>query len=183
MMKNEKYISTLPSIEEEVEISTSSFDALVEFACELYDHKENSTDYVRYKLYTLTHGRLEAKAIPPCTLLHTSRANYQAYIWRNCLQQHLQILPPDSYDWNQDGDGVISIKWKTVQPAPNEILELMICTCNRKCTVGSCPFIDSSLMCTDACSKQDCDNMMVAEEAIEIDEVTRTMNNGVLSSC
>ena len=39
---------------EEEEISTSSFDALVEFVCELYGHKENSTDYVRYKLYTLT---------------------------------------------------------------------------------------------------------------------------------
>ena len=54
MMENEKYISTFAVIGEEVEISTSSFDALVEFDCELYGHKENFTDYVRYKLYTLT---------------------------------------------------------------------------------------------------------------------------------
>ena len=87
MMKNEKYISTFASIGEEVEISTSSFDALIEFVYDLYGHKENSTDYVRHKLYTLTHGLLEAKAIPRWSdslKIHTSRANYQAYIWRNC---------------------------------------------------------------------------------------------------
>ena len=50
MMKNEKYITTFASIGEEVEISTSSFDVLVEFVCELYGDKENSTDYVHYKV-------------------------------------------------------------------------------------------------------------------------------------
>ena len=99
MMKNEKYISTFASIGE-AEISTSSFDALIEFVYDLYGHKENSTDYVRHKLYTLTHGLLEAKAIPRWSdrlKLHTSRANYQAYIWRNCKQKYLHIFPPDGY--------------------------------------------------------------------------------------
>ena len=35
--------------------------------------------------------------------------------------------------------------------------------------MGSCPCIDNSLMCSDVCTKQDCDNIMVVEEAIEID--------------
>ena len=43
-----------------------------------------------------------------------------------------------------------------VPPASDEILELMFSTCSRKCTVGSCPCIDNSLMCTDACTKKDC---------------------------
>ena len=38
MMKNEKYISTFACIGE-VEISTSSLDALVEFFCELYGQR------------------------------------------------------------------------------------------------------------------------------------------------
>ena len=46
MMRNEKCIGTFAFIEE-AEISSSSSDALVEFVCELYHHKENSTDYVR----------------------------------------------------------------------------------------------------------------------------------------
>ena len=55
------YIRTFASIGEEVEISTSRFDASVEFVCEPYGFEENSTDYVFYKIYKLTHGRLEAK--------------------------------------------------------------------------------------------------------------------------
>ena len=89
MIKNKKYISTFVSVGEEGEISASCFNALIELACEQYDHKE--TDYVRYKLYTLKHVRLEAKAISACSdslKLHTSRANYRAYILINCLQQH-----------------------------------------------------------------------------------------------
>ena len=47
MMKHEKYISNFASVGEKVEISTSSFDALVEFGYELYGHKGSFTDYVR----------------------------------------------------------------------------------------------------------------------------------------
>ena len=75
--------------------------------------KDNSTDYVRYRFYTLTNGCFDAKANPPCSYSlkrHTSRANYQTYIWRNGLQQHPQIPPPHGYGWNQDGDDVISFK-------------------------------------------------------------------------
>lgn len=57
MMKSEKYVSNSASIGKEVEISTSSFDALVEFVCELYGYKENSTDYVGYRFYILMDGQ------------------------------------------------------------------------------------------------------------------------------
>ena len=80
MTKNEKYIKTFLSIGGEVEISTSSFDALVKIFCELYGHRENSAYYVRCKFYPLTCDHLKSKAIPSCSdclNLHISRANYQ----------------------------------------------------------------------------------------------------------
>ena len=46
MMRNEKCIGTFAFIEE-AEISSSSSDALIEFVCELYDHKDNSTMFVK----------------------------------------------------------------------------------------------------------------------------------------
>lgn len=61
MIHVKNYIRTFASIREEVEISTSRFDASVGFVCEPYGFEENSTDYVSYKIYKLTHGRLEAK--------------------------------------------------------------------------------------------------------------------------
>lgn len=61
MIHVKNYIRTFASIGEEVEISTSRFDASVGFVCEPYGFEENSTDYVSYKIYKLTHGCLEAK--------------------------------------------------------------------------------------------------------------------------
>ena len=91
---------------------------------------------------------------------------------------------PDGYSWDQDGDGLVSIKWNTVQPAPDKILGLMFCASSRKYIVGSYPCIDNSLICTGACTKQDCNNMMVVEEVIEINyESDEDRNNGILSSC
>ena len=46
----------------------------------------------------------------------------------------------------------------SVKPAPEEILQLMFCTCPRKCLPDSCPCVDNGLLCTDACTKQDCEN-------------------------
>ena len=70
-----------------------------------------------------------------------------------------------------------------MQPATDEMLELMFCTCNRKYTIGLCPCIDNSLMFTDTCTEPGGDNTMIVEEALEMDYVTRAMNNGILSRC
>ena len=53
-----------------------------------YGHKENSTDYARYKIYTLERGCLESKPIPlylDSLNLHISRADYKAYILKKLL--------------------------------------------------------------------------------------------------
>jgi len=82
MIKNETYIRTFAAIGEEAQISTTIFDAIKEFVCELYDHKDFSTDNVRRSLTNQCMDYLEAEAIPPCTdslHLHFSRANYQTH--------------------------------------------------------------------------------------------------------
>ena len=57
----------------------------------------------------------------------------------------------------------ISIKWKIVNPAPDEVLELMFYTCSRNFVKGKCPCVDNGFMCTDACAKQECENFMCFE--------------------
>ena len=77
----------------------------------------------------LAHHRLEAKSIPPCSdglKLHSRRANYHTNFWRNCLQQNPQTSPSNGYGCDQDGNGVISIKWKTVQPASDETFKISV---------------------------------------------------------
>ena len=53
-----------------------------------------------------------------------------------------------------------------MNPAPDEVLEMMFCTCSRKCVRGSCPCVDNSLKCTDACTNHSCDNFQSNEEII-----------------
>ena len=49
--------------------------------------------------------------------------------------------------------------------------------------MGLCPCIDNSLLFTDTCTEPGRDNTMIVEEALEMDYVTRAMNNGILSRC
>ena len=47
----------------------------------------------------------------------------------------------------------------------------MFCTCVKKCVLGSCPCVDNSLKCTDACFNHDCDSFQSeVEENCEYDE-------------
>ena len=62
------------------------------------------------------------------------------------------------FGWDEGEDGNFIIKWNTVNPAPDEVLDMMFCSCPRKCISGSCPCIDNSLSCTHACTKQLCEN-------------------------
>ena len=50
-------------------------------------------------------------------------------------------------------------KWNSVNPVPNKLLSSLFCTCSRQCVAGTWQCIDKSLHCTDACIKQNCDNM------------------------
>jgi len=58
-----------------------------------------------------------------------------------------------------------------VNPAPDEVLEMMFCMCLKKCVRGSCPCVDNSLKCTDACTNHECDNFQSNEEPAEEYEI------------
>ena len=63
------------------------------------------------------------------------------------------------YGWEME-DGAIAINWNTVKLAPEEVLELMFCTCSRRCVQESCLCIQNGLFCTDACLKKECENYL-----------------------
>ena len=172
MLKENSYISLFSSFGNEPSLSETQHTTLQQFVCNLYGHTEESTDVVRYKLYSARQGRLEAKCLPPCSdslSLHANRACYQAYIWRKCLESHPDIPSPVGLGWDRNDDDDLIIKWNTILPAPEEVLQLMYCSCRRKCLQGSCPCIDNSLSCTDACTNQNCENFP-SEENDECEE-------------
>ena len=167
MLKNQSCIEFFASFGEKSELSDDHFEIVQKFVCELYGHKEENTNIVRYKLYAAKQGKLDPKSLPPCSdslKLHTERALYQAFIWRNCLKSHPDIPSPVGHGWEVDDNGDYAITWNSVNPAPDEVLSLLFCTCSRQCVEGSCQCIDNSLYCTDACIKQNCDNMFSEQD-------------------
>ena len=173
MMKDEVYINLFASFGLEPELTENQFADIQKFVCELYGHKEEDTNKVRYKIYAAKHGHLDPKSIPPCAdslRQHSLRACYQVHIWRKSLESYPTIPSPVSFGWDQNEDGDFVISWNNVNPAPDEVLEMMFCTCMKKCVRGSCQCVDNSLQCTDACVKHDCDNFQSTKDAFEYED-------------
>lgn len=87
------------------------------------------------------------------------------------MQSHPIIPSPVDFGWDQNDEGDLTISWNKVNPAPDEVLEMMFCTCLKKCVRGSCPCVDNSLKCTDACTNHECDNFQSNEEPAEEYEI------------
>ena len=97
MLKNDACCDLFASPGTEPELPEDLFNIVQQFTCELYGHKEEDTNVVRYKLYATKQGHLDPKLIPLCTdslKLHTARARYQVYVWRKYLESHPDIPSP-----------------------------------------------------------------------------------------
>ena len=64
MLKNSSYINAFAVVGNEPEILESNFQILKQFVCDMYGHVCDSTDMLRYRLYSSRQGKLEAKSIP-----------------------------------------------------------------------------------------------------------------------
>ena len=86
-------------------------------------------DDVRYWLFCQKQKQNEG--LPPTSdslLQNIKRANYQAYIWRNALEQKQDLPSPNDHGWKTE-DGVLQPILMTKDPAPCALLELPFCPC------------------------------------------------------
>eukprot|EP00058_Branchiostoma_floridae_P023245 XP_002608735.1 hypothetical protein BRAFLDRAFT_73956 [Branchiostoma floridae] len=139
------------------------FKRIERFTCQMYVPSTPVADVneMRHHLFIAKKGNVESSALPPCRdclHLHVKQANYQAGIWRGCLQNDPQVPSPVDAGWKLDEDGNLSITWLQSPPAPATVLELLTCSCSRSCTLPSCTCIAHGLNCTDMCKLKDCSN-------------------------
>ena len=112
-------------------------------------------------MYCEKQGKIDVKYLLPCCnslQLHTKRANYQTSIWKDALQQNPQKPSQAGFGWKESDDGNISIDWCPVNPAPDEVLELLSCNCNKDFKVDTYLCIKYGLCCTDSCHSLECSN-------------------------
>ncbi|KAI8521965.1 hypothetical protein Bbelb_017190 [Branchiostoma belcheri] len=163
--KNEEHRNAFQQLGESWMVSPDSelFDKIQRFTCEMYVPSTPVTDVneMRHHLFLAKKGNVESSALPPCQTslhLHVQRANYQAGVWRRCLQNHPRVPSPVESGWEMDEDDNISITWLQSPPAPAAVLELLTCNCSRSCTLPTCTCLANGLRCTNMCKLKDCCN-------------------------
>ena len=146
----------MASIGDEWVVSEEAFTDTEALMCQLYGKKCDSVDALRYQIHCDRGGKVEPEALPPCESslrLHVTRANYQAAIWRGAIILRPVIPSPHGHGWEVDNiSNVMKSVWLGSKPNPEEVPEILSCTCTRACTIEHCCCLKAGLKCTDMCS-------------------------------
>ena len=109
-------------------------------------------DLLSYELYCAKEGKVDPEALLPWRTplrLHMKRASYQASIWRRAVISHPDVPSPHGHDWKVCGASkLVEFVWLGTKPVPEEVLELLSCTCKRVFSVETCCCLKAGLKCT-----------------------------------
>ena len=160
-MQNDDYKSALALLVKDVEISERVLETIETMVYELYGTNETSMTETKQKnickqsipdpyMLPPTKGQLE---------LHIKIRIYQAFIWKKAIEREPDVPSPVGHGWDVK-DGYLEVVWMTEKPAPESILELIVCSCKGKCGSG-CQCLQHGLNCTDLCPCSDtCNNSL-----------------------
>ena len=143
------------------------------FTFQLYAPKQpiSGINELRYQLLCSKNGDIESHQLPPCQdWKHTQRANYQAGLWKRCLENDPQAPDPVESCWKivtEDAKDILAIDWMHVQPAPDAVLELLACSSPKECTMEDCVCLKNGLKCTDMCKLKTCDNHPPSDDSVD----------------
>ena len=69
------------------------------------------------------------------------------------LQQYPRTPGPNGYGWTLDKEG-LKIQWMLQKPAPDDILELISCSCKKSCKTNACVCkLLHGVECSDLCTR------------------------------
>ncbi|XP_066920827.1 uncharacterized protein [Clytia hemisphaerica] len=164
MIQKSEYVKAFAELGTTWDISEENVSILEAFVCHMYGKKDSlelgiSIDDLRYNIYCRKNGKVSSESLPPCQNVlrqHIKRANYQARIWRMCLDPWIDRCDPSDHGWGVD-DGGLFVNWMTCNPALTEVLTLVTCDCKVQCDV-TCPCKFNEMECCDACGCDDCGN-------------------------
>ena len=129
MIQKSEYIKAFAELGTTWDISEENMSILEAFVCHMYGKKDSlelgiSIDDLRYNIYCRKNGKVSSESLPPCQNVlrqHIKRANYQARIWRMCLDPWIDRCDPSDHGWGVD-DGGLFVNWMTCNPALAEVI-------------------------------------------------------------
>jgi len=122
---------------------------------------------LRYEIFCAWRGQVDSSQHPPCEdclSMHILRSDYQAVIWRRCLEPSPFDPSPTDCGWTTDEDGNLVVKCLRGSPAPVAVSQLLSWKCVHLCKLPVCTCLSNSLKCTDMCRLQTCSNQATEEE-------------------
>ena len=160
---SQEYIKIFKEIGTNFTFNNERLNVIEKFVCELYGIKNcTSTNKARYKKFCSSKKILEPQQLPPTSnalLCHMKRVNYVTAVVKASIFNCNPIIPcPDGYGWIIKDD-VLNIVWMLNKPVPEEIIELISCSCCKSsCKTDQCVCKAHSLNCTDLCNCTLCEN-------------------------
>ena len=146
--RNKKDLEALINIGDSAdEISSDTFLGAIKFIA----LQTTDLDKLRYKLFS--RKNCESSKLPPTmdsALEHIKRVNYQCYIWKNARIGYHSLPSPVGNGWMNDNTDSIIPKLMNQKPAPDTVLELIVCNCERGCQ-RRCSCKKALHPCTDGC--------------------------------
>ena len=175
LLVTKEYQRTFQQLGSNLLMSEDLLLQLESFVCDLYGAKKDTTDVnqCRYAVFRAKKGEAESHQLPPCQYSlykHCQRANYQAAIWRNSLQNSV-IPSPVGHGWSLVSDGTkerLAVDWMSGLPAPKAVIELMSCMCKKEYKDSSCDCIRNGLKCSDICRLTTCSNQPEEEDDLHV---------------
>ncbi len=133
LTNNREIKNTFTELGQEWDLSSELMNKLEGFTCVLFGPKAAFTKVtdMRYHLFCVKKGEIESHQLPPCRdclVKPAQRANYQAGIWRRCIEQNPDVPNPLGRGWKIEMDGdeqSMVVDWMDGQPAPEAILALL----------------------------------------------------------
>lgn len=168
LLKDQQHRHSMMELGQTFNVSSSTMRDLEAFVCALYGRPTLlDVNEARYNLFC-AKGSSTAQ-LPPCRdalQQHAKRANYQAAIWRRALQPWTEAPSANGHGWSIGSDNSITINWTTQLPAPQQLLELVSCSCKKGCGTAMCSCHSNGMQCTDVCQCVDCVNRSQEGESL-----------------
>lgn len=168
LKKDTSYQDTFSLLGKSWNVTEDLFQKIEQFTCCMYTANKSTgkVNELRHQLFRAKRGAIESSQLPPCRdclYMHVQRSNYQAAIWKSCLQTSPVVPSPTLHGWTIN-DGKLAIHWMRSAPAPEMVLELLSCKCVRSCKLPDCTCLSNGLSCTDMCRLQTCSNQKQVDD-------------------
>jgi len=176
-MKAERdVISSLQTISIEAEVTETMLATLTSFVCAAYSPKGiyiKTISELRWHLFC--KHMAESDKLPPtlgALTQHVLRVHIQARVWG---QASIALQDPQldhmQNGYHKESDGQLKPTMTDALPAPQAVIEMVICHCKTDCFSARCSCRTRNLSCTDLCQcSSDCENNEDTQSRYETDD-------------